>query len=347
MKKKILAVVLAVMTIFSASASAFDVVNLPETMTLAEALEIYDVDDIASAEVMSIADGKAVALTTDEIKDFYYSAQGVSLTRRINPTPFRGICVNMYLKDRSVKVYNLNSGVQIGMYGKKNYVCYAMDTEDMMDYMYLDSIYHESATKYETQIPSAQNGYDFLKLPDDPWAVDSIKEAATRSLIPYEFTSDYGSYISREDFCKLLGNFIAVVGGYATIEDYMTYNNIYYDDGAFADCVGRDKSICILYVLGVVNGKGGVYFEPDACLTREEAAKIATKTAELFRHIESYYNAKYSDKKQISEWATFYVNWVTEQGIMGGVDSSNFAPKDYYTRQQAVVTATRLYNVCK
>lgn len=347
MSKKILAVVLAVITMFSASAWAFDVVNLPERMTLAEALEIYDVNDIVSAEVMSIADEKAVALTTDEIKDFYYSAQGVSLARRLNPTPFRGICVNMYLADGSVKVYNLNSGVQLGIYGKKNYVCYAMDTADMMDYMYLDSIYHESETKYEAQIPPAQTAYDFLKLPDDPWAVDSIKEAATRSLIPYEFTSDYGSYITREDFCKLLGNFIAVVGGYATIEDYMKYNNIYYDDGAFADCVGRDRSICILHALGIVSGKGGVYFEPDAYLTREEAAKIATETAEVFRHIESYYTAKYSDKNQISKWAEFYVNWVTEQGIMGGVDSSNFAPKDYYTRQQAVATVTRLFNVCK
>ena len=346
MKKKITALVLALICLFSTGASAFNIVDLPQTMTLSEALEIYDADDIASAEVIDINEGKAVTLSSDEIKDFYYSAQGVSLTRRINPTPFRGIAVNFHTTDGKVKTYNLNSGVQIGKYGSKNYICYTMSTTDMMDYMYLDSLYHESDAKYEAEPAAPQTEHDFLKLPQDPWAVDSIKEAASRSLLPYEFTVNYGDNISREDFCILLGIFIAVVGGYSSIEDYMKYNNLYYDDGAFADCVGRDKSICILYALGIVNGKSGVYFDPDACLTREEAAKLVTETASRFRYVETYYKAKYADKKQISSWAEFYVNWVTEQGIMSGVDSSNFAPKEHYTRQQAIATVSRLYNVC-
>ncbi len=347
MKKKIFALVLAVMTLIGTSASAFDVVNLPKTMTLAEAMEIYDVDEIVSATVTDIEEGMSVSLTNDEIKDFYYSAQGVELVRRINPTPFRGIAINLYTSSGAVKTYHLSSGVQVGLFGKNNYVCYAMSKEDTMDYMYLDSLYHESTKKTEAQLPPPQTTYDFLKLPQDPWAVDSIKEAASRSLIPYELTSNYGAYISREQYCMLLANFIAVVGGYATIEDYMKYNNLYYDDGAFADCVGRDKSICILYALGIVTGKGNATFEPDACLTREEAAKLATETASKFRFVETYYNAKYADKKQISKWAEFYVNWVTEQGIMSGVDATHFAPKDYYTQQQAIATVTRLYNVCR
>lgn len=346
MKKRILALAIAAMTTLGGTAQAFDIVNLPKTMTMAEALEIYDVDDIINATVTDIEDGKCITLTSDEIKDFYYSAQGVELTRRINPTPFRGIAVNLYTASGEVKTFNLSSGVQLGAYGKKNYVCYAMDEANAMDYMYLDSLYHESDNKREAEVVAPNTGHDFLKLPQDPWAVDSIKEAASRSLVPYELTSNYGAYISREQYCILLGNFIAVTGGYATIEDYMKYNNLYYDDGAFADCVGRDKSICILYALGVVNGKGNAAFEPDACLTREEAAKLATETASLFRYIETYYDAKYADSKQISQWADFYVNWVTEQGIMSGVDATHFAPKDYYTQQQAIATVTRLYNVC-
>lgn len=347
MKKKLLALVLCAASLFGAGASAFDVVNLPETMTLAEALEIYSADEIASATVTDIEEGMCISLSGDEIKDFYYSAQGVELTRRINPTPFRGIAVNLYTKSGEIKTYHLSSGVQLGAYGKKNYICYAMSEEDTKDYMYLDSLYHESENKSEAQMPLPQTAYDFLKLPQDPWAVDPIKEAASRSLLPYELTSNYGAYISREQFCILLGNFIAVTGGYSTIEDYMEYNNLYYDDGAFADCVGRDKSICILYALGIVNGKGNATFEPDACLTREEAAKLATETASEFRFIETYYDAKYADSKQISKWADFYVNWVTEQGIMSGVDATHFAPKDYYTQQQAIATVTRLYNVCR
>ncbi|MDO5398695.1 MAG: S-layer homology domain-containing protein [bacterium] len=327
-------------------AYAYNVVDLPPEMTMAEALEIYDVSEIKSATVSELNDDKYITLSEDEIKDFYYSAQNVSLVRRINPTPFRGINVNFYT-DSGVKTFNLTSGVQIGRYGSDNYMCYAMKDEDMMYYMYLDSMYHESENKQSGTIVVPRTENDFLKLPEDPWAVSSVQEAAARSLLPYELTYNYNSYISREYFCKLLGNFIAVTAGYSSIENYMIYNGIPYDTGAFADCAGRDSSICILHALGIVNGKDGVYFDPEGVITREEAAKLVTETANRFIFVRTNYRLEYDDQDQISDWAQFYVTWVTDKGIMGGVDSSNFAPKDYYTQQQAIATITRLYNVCK
>lgn len=326
-------------------AYAYNVVDLPPEMTMAEALEIYDVSEIKSATVSELNDDKYVTLSEDEIKDFYYSAQNISLVRRINPTPFRGINVNFYT-DNGVKTFNLTSGVQIGRYGSDNYMCYTLKDEDMMYYMYLDSMYHESEAKQNGTIVVPRTDKDFLKLPEDQWAVSSIQEAASRSLLPYELTNNYSSYISREYFCKLLGNFIAVTAGYSSIENYMIYNNIPYDTGAFADCVGRDSSICILYALGIVNGKGGVYFDPEGVITREEAAKLVTETANKFIFVRTNYQLRYADENQISDWAQFYVRWVTDKGIMSGVDNSNFAPKDYYTQQQAIATITRLYNVC-
>lgn len=350
MKKKIKAfmsaVLAAAMLAASLPAYAYNVVDLPATMTLAEALEIYDVSEIKSATVSELNDDKYIMLTPEEIKDFYFSAQGVELIRRVNPTPFRGINVNFYT-DSGVKSFNLTSGVQIGRYGSRNYICYMMSDEDMMQYMYLDSMYRESDNKIQGAETVPRLETDFLKLPQDPWAVAPIQEAAARSLLPYELTGNYNAYISREYFCKLLGNFIAVTAGYSSIENYMIYNGLPYDIGAFADCVGRDSSICILYALGIVNGKGGAYFDPEGVITREEAAKLVTETASRFRYVGTNYQLKYADRKQISDWALFYVRWVTEQGIMGGVDSSNFAPKDYYTQQQAIATITRLYNVCK
>lgn len=327
-------------------AYAYNVVDLPPTMTFAETLEIYDVSEIKSATVSDLNDDKYITLTQEEIKDFYFSAQSVELIRRVNPTPFRGINVNFYT-DSGVRSFNLTSGVQIGRYGGNNYMCYMMSDADMMNYMYLDSMYHESENKLRGAevVPRLEN--DFLKLPQDPWAVAPVQEAASRSLLPYELTNNYNAYISREYFCKLLGNFIAVTAGYSSIENYMIYNGIPYDTGAFADCVGRDDSICILYALGIVNGKSKAYFDPEGVITREEAAKLVTETASKFRYVGTNYRLKYKDKKQISGWAQFYVRWVTEQGIMGGVDASNFAPKDYYTQQQAIATVTRLYNVCK
>lgn len=351
MKRKIKA--LAALSVLTAAlaaavtANAYNIVDLPAQMSLAEALEIYDVSEIKSATVSNLDDDKYITLTEDEIKDFYYSAQNVQLTRRINPTPFRGINVNFYT-DSGIRTFNLTSGVQIGKYGSSNYMCYMMNDEDTMDYMYLNSMYYEADTKQSGTEVKPREEIDFLKLPEDPWAVASIQEAASRSLLPYELTGHYNSYISREYFCKLLGNFIAVTQGYSSIENYMRYNGYAYDTGAFADCVGRDSSICILYALGIVNGKDGVYFDPENVITREEAAKLVTETANKLTYVGTDYQLKYADKNQISPWAQFYVRWVTDKGIMSGVDSTHFAPKDYYTQQQAIATITRLYNVvCK
>lgn len=347
MKVKITAAALAAAAVLSSvPAYAYDVVNLPPVMTVSEALEIYNASDIVSITVSDLAENRHINLTPEEIKDFYYSVQDVSLVRRINPTPFRGVNINIYTSDGKIKTFNLNSGVQIGKYGTRNYMCYTMTDEDMANYMYLDSLYHEAEYKDPGAEVAPSVEYDFLKLPEAPWAVDSIKEAASRSLLPYELTNNYEAYISREYFCKLLGNFIAVTAGYSSIENYMIYNGLRYDTGAFADCAGRDSSIFILHALGIVNGKGGGMFVPDDCLTREEAAKLVTETAAKFKYISTNYKINYADNREISPWAEFYVRWVTEQGIMSGVEKTRFAPKDYYTQQQAIATVTRLYNVC-
>jgi len=347
MKKLIAAgLAAAMMSAAAAPAFAFDTVNLPPTMTVDEALEIYDASDIMSITVSDLYDDMYVELSQDEIKDLYYSFRNVELVRRINPNPFRGINVNIYTTSGEVRTFNLNSGVQLGKFGKNNYICYTMNDEDMSDYMYLDSLYRES----ENKIPGAEvvprTDYDFLKLPADSWAVDSIKEAASRSLLPYELTFNYSSLISREYFCKLVGNFIAVTSGYSSIQNYMIYNDIPYDTGIFADIEGRDDSICILKALGIVDGKDGVYFDPDGVLTREEAAKIVTETARRYVYVNTSYDPKYADSREIAPWARFYVNWVSDVGVMGGVDSTHFMPKDFYTQQQAIATVSRLYNVC-
>lgn len=329
---------------FTASAYAYDVVNLPLTMTLSEALEIFESDDIKSATVSNVNDDKHITLTRDNIKDFYYSAANIVVHRTINPTPFRGTAVNLFT-DNGVKSFWFGSGVQIGKYGKNNYVCYEMSEYDLSKFMYLCSMY-EDGTKSDGAEVYVNDTTDFLKMPTDLWAQSSVSEAASRSLLPYELTNKYSNNISREEFCILIGNFIAVVGNYASIEMYMEDKNPNYSRDNFADCIGKDKSIDILFNLGIVNGRGGEYFDPEGAINREEAAKMLTTAAELFRHIETKYQINYADKKSISSWAQYYVRWVTDNGIMNGVDENNFSPGSYYTVQQALATVSRLYNVC-
>ncbi len=325
-------------------AYAYNIVDLPETMTMADALEIYDADKITSASVANIGDDKYIPLSGDEIKDFYYSAANIMLHRTINPTPFRGTSVNFETESGN-KSFFFSSGVQIGMYGTSNYICYEMEDYDLSKFMYLYSKYEESEEKQNGAPFHRCTDNDFLKLPSDVWAQSPVKEAAARSLVPYSLTGKYSANISREEFCMLIGNLIAVSQNYSSLESYMSEKNSAYSRDNFADCTGKDKSIDILFNLGVVSGRGGEYFDPDGCITREEAAKMLTSAASLFKYIGSGYTLKYADNGKISSWAPFYVKWVTENGIMNGVDNNCFEPQGTYTVQQAIATVSRLYNV--
>ena len=330
----------------ASTASAYDVVNLPSDMSMAEALEIYSASEIESATLMSVEDGKYINLTESEIEDFYANASRMTLIRRVNPNPMRGVTLTLHTKAGETRSFNLSSGVQLGKFGDRNYICYQPDKDNLANLMYLDSMYKEEPNKLDGAQVHLRMDYDFLKLPQDPWAVEPVKEACERSLLPYELSSNYNGYISRELFCLLLGNFIAVREGYAGIEEYMIYNDKPYDTGAFADCVGRTSAISIMHSLGVVNGKGGGMFDPEGCITRQEAAKMLTETANLFKHISTDYKLDYADRKLVAPWANYYVRWVSDMGIMSGVDKTHFEPTGYYTVQQAIATVTRLYNVC-
>lgn len=344
--KKILMILSAVSAFLLCSAAyAYDVVDLPESMTLSDALEIYDADSITYAEISNLNDGMHITLNSDVIKDFYYSSANIMLHRTINPNPFRGTSINLTTAD-GVRSFNFSSGVQIGMYGSANYICYEMTDYDLSKFMYLYSMYEESDDKQNGAEIYRNTDMDFLKLPEDLWARSSIQEAAARSLLPYPLTKKYASNISREEFCMLIGNFIAVVGNYSSIDKYMEEKAPDYSRDNFVDCIGRDKSIDMLFALGIVNGRGGEYFDPDGSISREEAAKMLTSAASLFKYIGTGYQLKYKDSSSISPWALFYVRWVTEQGIMNGVDSEHFEPYGTYSVQQAAATVSRLFNAC-
>ena len=343
--KKITSFALALCTSVSigANALAYNVVDLPETMTMADALGIFSADEIVSATISNLEDDAFITLTDEQIKDFYYASCNIELERTINPTPFRSTAINLQTASDTVS-YNLGSGVQIGLYGSDNYVCYKATGEDEIYLTYLDSLYKDSDQKRSGAQLNRVSVHDFLKLPEAQWAVPQIQEAAKNSLLPYELTSKYGQYISREDFCILIGQLITVYTGYADLSGYVQAEKGAYLTNIFADCNGRDASIDMLYNLGIINGRDEHNFDPGGTLTREEAATVVTRAAELFTYINAQNTLSYNDNYLISSWAEYYVRWVTQSGLMTGTDENNFDPKSYYTVEQAVATVNRLLN---
>ena len=342
--KKLFALILSICAVLSVipSAHAYNVVDLPQTMTMADALGIFNADEILSATITNVEDDKFITLTREQINDFYYSSCNIVLERTINPTPFRGSAINLTTAHDTVS-YNVGSGVQIGLYGSDNYVCYKPSGKDEINLAYVDTLYKDSQNKKNGATLNRSTTHDFLKLPTAEWAVEHIQKAAKNSLLPYEITKKYNQYVSREDFCKLIGRVIVVYTGYADLDSYVRVKNGAYLKNVFSDCEGKDASIDMLYSLGIINGKSEDSFDPDGTLTREEAATVITRCAELFSHIEATNKISYSDNRQISDWAYYYVRWVTQSGLMTGTDENKFDPGAYYTVEQAITTVNRLY----
>lgn len=330
----------------AAPASAYDVVNLPDSMPFAEALGIYDVNDIASASICDMETSTYKYLTESEIKDFYYASSSVTVWRKVNPTPFRGRCVNFTTTSGAKISYYFSSGIQIGTYGTDNYICYMPAKTDAVNLSYLDSEFLDSTEDLlGGEVWNVCTAKDFLKLPDADWAAYEMRAAAQKSLLPYEFTSLYGRYITREQLAELIANFIVVNGNYSSMESYMTATGTEYTSGFFSDCAGRSDSINQLFALGIVTGKTDTEFDPDGRLTRQELAALMTRLAEKYIYISSDNKARTSDRPAPADWARFYVGWTLGAGVMSVDDDNKFYPYNPVTVEQAVTTLSRLYSV--
>ncbi len=343
--KKIISLFLLLATIItiSSSALAYNVVDLPQTMSMADALGIFAADEIVSATIVNFEDDMYIEMTREEINDFYYSSCNVILHRTINPTPFRGTAINLKTKTDTVS-YNVGSGVQIGLYGDNNYVCYNAKDEDAVRLTYLDTMYKDSTIKHGGATLNRVTIHDFLKLPEAEWAISEVKASASKSLLPYEVAQRYSAYISREEFCILIGQLITVYTGYANLDKYVQDTKGAYLQGIFSDCAGKSDSIDMLYALGIISGKSETTFDPEGAITREEAAAVITRVAEQFTYIAANKPLNYNDTWRISAWAKFYVQWVSESGIMTGTDLNEFTPRAYYTIEQAIATTNRLFD---
>lgn len=337
--------IISLLIMMATTSYAYDVVNLPESMTLSDAMGIFDGTDITGGSIYSFRDNKSVKLTVEQAKEFYYGCKDIVLYRKINPRPFSGYAINIYAKNMN-NTFLLPSGVQIGTYGENSYICY--QPAEGTDIMYkMLSIYEDTSDKYDNDDQIVKTSTDHLKLPTADWAVEAVKKAVANHLVPYQFTDKYTQNITREQFCILLANYLCVVNNYHNLDEFMADNNLVYLKNYFSDCQNRDNSINILNALYIVNGKTANTFEPDAFVTRQEAAKLITKAAQMRTDVSSNYTLGYADKKQISEWAQPYVKWVSEHGIMSGTGDNKFSPQDNYTVQQAIISLNRLYELVK
>ena len=102
-------------------------------------------------------------------------------------------------------------------------------------------------------------------------------------------------------------------------------------------------AIKALYTEGVINGSAGadgqIYFNPNASLTRAQAATMIGRTQE-----KGYATAEltFSDAASIPAYATYYIQTMAAQGVISGYADGTFQPGANITRGQM---AKILYNL--
>jgi beta-mannanase len=186
-----------------------------------------------------------------------------------------------------------------------------------------------------------------VELPSN-WAISEVSEAIDAGLVSESFQSSYTSKITRADFCKLVVNLVELKTG-MDIKSYLSINGYTVNPNAFKDTT--DSTILAANALGIVNGKSGGIFDPNASITRQEAAKMLTVAAEVLGlDTTSSGTTTFADKDKFGSWASDYIAFVsstndktTGKAIMGGVDGNKFDPLGTYSREQAYITMLRLY----
>lgn len=196
------------------------------------------------------------------------------------------------------------------------------------DYYYVSASGTNSTEPSEPEQPTTP-----AEQPSD-WALEQVNAGIEAGIVPASLQSKYEQAATRAEFCALAAGLYETVTG-SEITDRATFTDT------------TDENVEKMAALGVVNGTGGGKFEPNAQLTREEAATMLSRLADTLDQPLTAQAPTFADNSAISDWAYDAVGQMQATGVMNGVGDNEFAPSDDYTREQSIVTIMRLYDIVK
>lgn len=163
------------------------------------------------------------------------------------------------------------------------------------------------------------------------WAKADVETAVNNNFVPKWNQIDYTGNISRIEVCQLIDNILRKDGmQISEIEEYK-----------FEDT--NDIAVRNLNSLGIVNGKTSQDFAPYDYITREEFAKILSRTySYLYECNIPNDDLIYLDKDSISSYAIDDVKKVTHLGLMCGDENNEFKPQKAVTKEEVIVTLLRM-----
>lgn len=171
-----------------------------------------------------------------------------------------------------------------------------------------------------------------------PWSAPAIERSKTLGLVPDWLQYSYRSNLTRREFCVLIKELLEKKSG-KSISALRSERQKNLSNG-FADT--DDWYVRECASLGIVTGYDGK-FNPSGSLTRQEAAVILQRTAEVLGARMKGSGKTFADSAEIASWATEAVDFTTSNGIMNG-KGDKFDPKGTYTREQGYITMVNAYD---
>ena len=165
------------------------------------------------------------------------------------------------------------------------------------------------------------------------WAEEQVNSAIAEGLVPQNLQSNYTQAITRAEFAALaVALYEKVRGEIAGRIEFNDTNDINVQKAAH---------------IGVVTGVGNNRFDPNARLTREQAAVMLSRLSDAIEKPFPKKVTTFADNNLASSWALEAIGRVQAAEIMGGVGSNRFAPQDPYTREQSIITIMRQFAYAK
>lgn len=177
------------------------------------------------------------------------------------------------------------------------------------------------------------------------WAQEDVETAIQLGLVPSHLQEAYDTPITRQEFCQVLAAWIV------KCQKENCFPEQSWETVSFSDT--DDPAVTMCAGLGIVNGVGESRFSPDNPISRQEAAVILSRAAQILADLSAWekpywqYPHVFSDGAQISSWAREAITWSYRTGILQGTSGDKFSPLQTYTREQTYCSILRLYRLVK
>ena len=176
------------------------------------------------------------------------------------------------------------------------------------------------------------------------WAADTMQTAEDVGLIPDSLKgADFTKPVTRAEFAAVSVKLYEALSGVKLTPA---------PDSTFSDT--KDAEVLKAYNVGITAGVSADRFDPDAILSREQAATMMTRVLKAayipgwtLQTDDDYtltYTppAQFADDAKISDWAQPSVYFMAAKGIIVGTGNNNFSPNTEATREQALAIAVRI-----